>query len=144
MADEFDPAEFDAVPPASDSDTDHRALLDAIRQAGTDGVAAQTAALVRTIEQDAAKRENWMKEVHAGLSEIRSASADLERRARRLDMMVLMRVILAAFALVFVVIVYQWLREPKVIERPFGCTSGWDAKKGACRGKWVPLQFNEP
>ena len=144
MADDFDPAEFDAVPPAPDSDADHRALLHAIRQAGTDGVAAQTAALVRTIEQDATKREAWLKEVHAGLSEIRSASADLERRARRLDMMVLMRVILAAFALVFIVIVYQWLREPKVIERPFGCTSGWDTKKGVCRGKWVPLQFNEP
>lgn len=144
MPDDFDPAEFDAPAPAPDSGADYRTLLDAMRQAGATGVAQQAAALTQAIELDAAKRESWMAQVHDGLSEIRRASGDLERRARRLDMLVLMRVILAGFALVFVVILYQWLREPKVEVRPYGCSSGWDDRKGVCRGKWVPLQFNQP
>src|SRR3546814_6256333 len=44
MPDPFDPAEFDAPPPA-DPGADYRVLLDAMRQAGADGIAQQSAAL---------------------------------------------------------------------------------------------------
>jgi hypothetical protein len=46
MPDPFDPAEFDAPPPA-DPGADYRVLLDAMRQAGADGIAQQSAALVQ-------------------------------------------------------------------------------------------------
>src|SRR3546814_3726412 len=49
MPDPFDPAEFDAPPPA-DPGADYRVLLDAMRQAGADGIAQQSAALVRSEE----------------------------------------------------------------------------------------------
>ena len=46
MPDPFDPAEFDAPPPA-DPGADYRVLFDAMRQAGADGIAQQSAALVQ-------------------------------------------------------------------------------------------------
>src|SRR3546814_13204519 len=52
MPDPLDPAEFDAPPPA-DPGADYRGLLDAMRQAGADGIAQKSAALVQRIEQDA-------------------------------------------------------------------------------------------
>src|SRR3546814_7445464 len=58
MPDPFDPAEFDAPPPA-DPGADYRVLLDAMRQAGADGIAQQSAALVQRIEQDARQRLEW-------------------------------------------------------------------------------------
>lgn len=143
MPDPFDPHEFDTPTPAADP-PDYRTLLDAMRQAGTDGVTQQATTLARAIEQDATRRETWAAQVRDGLSEIRRATADLDRAARRLDMLVLMRVILGGFALLFAVILYQWIREPKIEVRPYGCSAGWDAKKGVCKGKWVPLQFEQP
>src|SRR3546814_2335972 len=58
MPDPLDPAEFDAPPPA-DPGADYRVLLDAMRQAGADGIAQQSAALVQRIEQDARQRLEW-------------------------------------------------------------------------------------
>src|SRR3546814_19071034 len=58
MPDPLDPAEFDAPPPA-DPGADYRVLLDAMRQAGADGIAQQSAALVQRIEQDARQRPEW-------------------------------------------------------------------------------------
>src|SRR3546814_7772822 len=58
MPDPLDPAEFDAPPPA-DPGADYRVLLDAMRQAGADGTAQQSAALVQRIEQDARQRPEW-------------------------------------------------------------------------------------
>src|SRR3546814_8930634 len=57
MPDPLDPAEFDAPPPA-DPGADYRVLLDAMRQAGADGIAQQSAALVQRIEQDARSEEH--------------------------------------------------------------------------------------
>src|SRR3546814_1339541 len=58
MPDPLDPAEFDAPPPA-DPGADYRVLLDAMRQAGADGIAQQSAGLVQRIEQDARQRLEW-------------------------------------------------------------------------------------
>src|SRR3546814_20466441 len=58
MPDPLDPAEFDAPPPA-DPGADYRVLLDAMRQAGADGIAQQSAALVPRIEPDARQRLEW-------------------------------------------------------------------------------------
>src|SRR3546814_14989213 len=58
MPDPFDPAEFDAPPPA-DPGADHRVLLDALRPAGADGIAQQSAALVQRIAPDARQRLDW-------------------------------------------------------------------------------------
>src|SRR3546814_14810462 len=58
MPDPLDPAEFDAPPP-DDPGADYRVLLDAMRQAGADGIAQQSAALVQRIEQDARQRLEW-------------------------------------------------------------------------------------
>src|SRR3546814_11956984 len=55
MPDPFDPAEFDAPPPA-DPGADYRVLLAAMRQAGADGIPQQSAALVQRIEQAARQR----------------------------------------------------------------------------------------
>ena len=46
MPDPFDPAEFDAPPPA-DPGADYRVLLDAMRQAGAEGIRQQSAELVQ-------------------------------------------------------------------------------------------------
>src|SRR3546814_5311468 len=54
----LDPAEFDAPPPA-DPGADYRLLPDAMRKAGADGIAQQSAALVQRIEQDARQRLEW-------------------------------------------------------------------------------------
>src|SRR3546814_1459844 len=58
MPDPFDPAEFDAPPPA-DPGADYRVLIDAMRQAGAEGSAQQSAELVQRIEQDARQRLEW-------------------------------------------------------------------------------------
>src|SRR3546814_306786 len=58
MPDPFDPAEFDAPPPA-DPGTDYRVLRDAMRQAGAEGIAQQSAALVQRNEQGARQRIDW-------------------------------------------------------------------------------------
>src|SRR3546814_11275982 len=58
MPDPLDPAEFDAPPPA-DPGAAYRVLPDAMRQAGADGIAQQSAALVQRIAQDARQRPAW-------------------------------------------------------------------------------------
>lgn len=58
MPDPFDPAEFDA-PPSDDPRADYRTLLDAMRKAGAEGVAEQSATLSRQIKQEARQRADW-------------------------------------------------------------------------------------
>src|SRR3546814_5306360 len=69
MPDPFDPAEFDAPPPA-DPGADYRALLDAMRQAGADGIAQQSAALVQRIGQDARQRLEWGQRMGTAVDEL--------------------------------------------------------------------------
>src|SRR3546814_5213907 len=78
MPDPLDPAEFDAPPPA-DPGADYRVLLDAMRQAGADGIAQQSAALVQRIEQDARQRLGWGQRKGTGVGEPQGVAGDRKR-----------------------------------------------------------------
>src|SRR3546814_20547513 len=76
MPDPFDPAEFDAPPPA-DPGADYRVLLDAMRQAWADGIAQQSAALVQRIEQDARQRLEWGQRMGPAVHDIQRVAGQL-------------------------------------------------------------------
>src|SRR3546814_17402779 len=82
MPDPFDPAEFDATPPA-DPGADYRVLLDAMRQAGADGIAQQSAALVQRVEQDARQRLDWGQRIGTAGGELQRVAGELQREMRR-------------------------------------------------------------
>src|SRR3546814_17563878 len=78
MPDPLDPAEFDAPPPA-DPGADYRVLLDAMRQAGADGIAQQSAALVPRIEQDARQRLEWGQRMGTAVDDLQPVAGQLQR-----------------------------------------------------------------
>src|SRR3546814_6390600 len=78
MPDPLDPAEFDAPPPA-DPGADYRVLLDAMRQAGADGIAQQSAALVQRIEQDARQRLEWGQRMGTAVDDPQRVAGQLQR-----------------------------------------------------------------
>src|SRR3546814_1772675 len=78
MPDPLDPAEFDAPPPA-DPGADYRVLLDAMRQAGADGIAQQSAALVQRIEQDARRRLEWGQRMGTAVDDLQRVAGQLQR-----------------------------------------------------------------
>src|SRR3546814_18697149 len=78
MPDPLDPAEFDAPPPA-DPGADYRVLLDAMRQAGADGIAQQSAALVPRIEPDARQRLEWGQRMGTATEYIQRAAGQTPR-----------------------------------------------------------------
>src|SRR3546814_1790364 len=78
MPDPLDPAEFDAPPPA-DPGADYRVLLDAMRQAGADGIAQQSAALVQRIEQDARQRLEWGQRMGTAVDDLQRVAGQLQR-----------------------------------------------------------------
>src|SRR3546814_19918376 len=78
MPDPLDPAEFDAPPPA-DPGADYRVLLDAMRQAGADGIAQQSAALVQRIEQDARQRLEWGQRMGTAVDALQRVAGQLQR-----------------------------------------------------------------
>src|SRR3546814_17090109 len=78
MPDPFDPAEFDAPPPA-DPGADYRVLLDAMRQAGADGIAQQSAALVQRIEQDARQRLERGERMGTAVDVLQRVAGPLQR-----------------------------------------------------------------
>src|SRR3546814_7553347 len=97
MPDPFDPAEFDAPPPA-DPGADYRVLLDAMRQAGADGIAQQSAALVQRIEQDARQRLEWGQRMGTAVDDLqRVAGQRSEEHTPELKS--LMRISYAVFCL---------------------------------------------
>src|SRR3546814_4997829 len=81
MPDPLGPAEFDAPPPA-DPGADYRVLLDAMRQAGADGVAQQSAALVQRIEQDARQRLEWGQRMGTAVDDRPRGAGQLQRVRR--------------------------------------------------------------
>src|SRR3546814_6237829 len=83
MPDPFDPAEFDAPPPA-DPGADYRVLLDAMRQAGADGIAQQSAALVQRIEQDARQRSEEHTSELQSLMRISYAVFCLKKKTKKM------------------------------------------------------------
>src|SRR3546814_16532925 len=78
MPDPLDPTEFDAPPPA-DPGADYRVLLDAMRQAGADGIAQQSAALVQRLEQDARQRLDWGQRMGTAVDDIQRVAGPLQR-----------------------------------------------------------------
>src|SRR3546814_16799480 len=78
MPDPLDPAEFDAPPPA-DPGADYRVLLDAMRQAGADGIAQQSAELVQRIEQDARQRLDRGQRMGTAADELPRVAGQLQR-----------------------------------------------------------------
>ena len=79
MTEPFDPSEFDAGPPSGDPHADYRTLLDAMRRAGAEGVAEQSGALARQIEQDARQRADWGRTVGSEVRDLQRAAAALQR-----------------------------------------------------------------
>ena len=143
MPDPFDPAEFDAPPPA-DPGADYRVLLDAMRQAGADGVAQQAAALVQRIEQDARQRTEWGQRMGTAVDDLQRAAGQLQRASGGIWWDRFKEWLVAALiglGLIFAAaLAYRWAQEPKIEQRLYGCTARWDAKTQTCKGDWVPLQ----
>ena len=146
MPDPFDPAEFDAPPPA-DPGADYRVLLDAMRQAGADGVAQQAAALVQRIEQDARQRTEWGQRMGTAVDDLQRAAGQLQRASGGIWWDRFKEWLVAALiglGLIFAAaLAYRWAQEPKIEQRLYGCTARWDAKTQQCKGDWVPLQARE-
>lgn len=145
MADPFDPGEFDTPPP--DPGADYRVLLDAMRQAGADGVAQQAAALVQRIEQDARQRTEWGQRIGTAVDDLQRAAGQLQRASAGIWWDRLKEWLVAALiglGLIFAAaLAYRWAQEPKIEQRLYGCTARWDAKTHKCKGDWVPLQARE-
>ena len=143
MPDPFDPAEFDAPPPA-DPGADYRVLLDAMRQAGADGIAQQSAALVQRIEQDARQRLEWGQRMGTAVDDLQRVAGQLQRVSAGIwwdRLKEWLSAALIGLGLIFAAaLAYRWAQEPKIERQLYGCTARWDAKAQTCKGKWVPLQ----
>lgn len=144
MPDPFDPAEFDAAPPSSDPQADYRTLLDAMRRAGAEGVAEQSATLARQIAQEARQRAEWGQRVGSEVQDLLRASAGLQRASTGIwldRVKEWLTAALIALAVIFAAaLAYHWATEPKIEQRMYGCPSHWNAKTHTCKSGWVPLQ----
>jgi hypothetical protein len=143
----FDPAEFDT--PTSHNDAgDYRHLLDAMRQAGTEGVSGPIGDLNLRIAQDARERERWATQLAEDRKGLLAAAYQLQKASQRLSFDRIKEWIAAALIALGVLltgaIVYRWIEEPKIEQRLYGCSAAWDAKTGTCKGKWVPLYEKSP
>lgn len=144
MPDPFDPAEFDTPPPAPDSGADYRALLDAMRQAGAEGIAQQAAALVQKIEQDARQRLEWGQRMGTAVDDLQRASGQLHQVSAGIWWDRLKEWLAAALIglglICAAALAYRWAQEPKIERQLYGCSARWDTKTQQCKGDWVPLQ----
>ena len=144
MAESFDPADFDAPPPSGDPQADYRVLLDAMRKAGAEGVAEQSATLARQIEQEARQRAEWGQQTGSVLHDLQRAAGELQRASSAMWWDRLKEWLYAALiglGLIFAAtLAYQWAKEPKIEQHLYGCGGHWNAKAHTCKGGWVPLQ----
>lgn len=147
MADQFDTADFDTSPPAADPGADYRTLLDAMRQAGAEGVAQQATELAHRIEQDARQRAEWGQQMGAAVSNLQRSAGQLQQVSTGIWLDRIKEWVFAALiglGLIFVAAVaYRWAQTPQVETRLYGCNARWVAKTG-CKGQWVPLQQQRP
>ena len=145
MADRFDPAEFDtpAPSPTNTPEDDYRLLLDAMRQAGAEGVAQPIVALVKRLEEDARDRARYADQALADRDKLHAAAHRLAMTSEGLTMDRLKEWLAAALISLAVILAaalaWRWAQEPKIETHAYGCSTGWDAKKAVCKGKWVPL-----
>jgi glutathione S-transferase len=145
MADRFDPAEFDtpAPSPTSAPGDDYRVLLDAMRQAGAEGVAQPIAALVKRLEEDAHDRARFIKQARADREQLHAAASRLAMASDGLTLDRIKEWLAAALISLAVIltaaVAWRWAQEPKIVTHAYGCSTGWDTKKAVCKGKWVPL-----
>jgi hypothetical protein len=146
MADPFDPAEFDASP-SGDPHADYRTLLDAMRQAGVDGVAEQSASLARQIEQEARQRADWGRTVGSEVRDLQRAAGALQQASTAMWWDRLKEWLWAALIALAVIcaaaLAYRWAKEPKIEQHLYGCAGRWNAKTHTCKGGWVPLQAQQ-
>lgn len=144
MAESFDPADFDAPPPSGDPQADYRVLLDAMRKAGAEGVAEQSATLARQIEQEARQRAEWGQQTGSVLHDLQRAAGALQRASTGIWLDRFKEWLYAALiglGLIFAAaLAYQWAKEPKIEQRMYGCAGHWNAKTHSCKDGWVPLQ----
>ena len=144
MAEPFDPADFDARPPSDDPHADYRTLLDAMRRAGAEGVAEQSATLARQIEQEARKRADWGQQTGSVLGDLQRAAGELQRVSTGIwwdRVKEWLYAALIGLGLIFAAaLAYRWAKEPKIEQHLYGCAGHWNAKTHTCKGGWVPLQ----
>ncbi len=147
MADPFDPAEFDAQPPidaSADPSADYRTLLDAMRKAGAEGIAEQSATLARQIEQEARQRVDWGQQTGTALRDLQRAAGELQRVSTGIwwdRVKEWLYAALIGLGLIFAAaLAYHWAKEPVIEQHLYGCAGRWNAKTHICKGGWVPLQ----
>ncbi|WP_010336760.1 hypothetical protein [Sphingobium yanoikuyae] len=150
-ADRFDPEEFDTPPPSlsptSAPGDDYRILLDAMRQAGAEGVAQPIATLIKRLDADAHDRARSADQARTDLDQFHAAASRLAMASQGMSLDRFKEWLAAALISISVIFAaawaWRWAEEPKIETRVYGCSTGWDAKKGICRGKWVPLVENQ-
>lgn len=144
MAEPFDPSDFDAPLPSDDPHADYRTLLDAMRRAGAEGIAEQSATLARQIEQDARQRADWGKQVGSTVQNLQRAADRLQRASTGIWLDRVKEWLTAALIALPVIfaaaLAYHWAKEPKIEQRMYGCAGRWNAKTHTCKAGWVPLQ----
>lgn len=147
MVEPFDPREFAVSPPADDPHADYRTLLDAMRQAGSEGVAEMADALARQIAQEARQRADWGREVGSEVRDLQRAAAALQRASTGIWLDRLKEWLwaaLIALAVIFAAaLAYRWAKEPVIEQHLYGCAGRWNAKTHTCKGGWVPLQAQQ-
>jgi hypothetical protein len=114
-----------------------------MRQAGAEGVAQPIADLVKLLEEDARDRARYADQALADRDKLHAAAHRLAMTSEGLTMDRLKEWLAAALISLAVILAaalaWRWAQEPKIETHAYGCSTGWDAKKAVCKGKWVPL-----
>ena len=124
-----------------------RRHLDAMRQAGAEGVAQPIAALVKRLEADAHDRARSADQARTDRDQLHAAASHMAMASQGMTLDRCKEWLAAALISIAVIFaaawIWRWAEEPKIETHVYGCSTGWDAKKAVCRGKWVPLVKNQ-
>lgn len=128
LDDRFDVDEFDIPPsvdPAFEPSAEYRVLLDAMRRAGAEGVAQQTAALTRQIAQDTQQRAEWVKDMGNAIRDLQRSTAHLQQVSAGVWWDRLKEWFSAALIGLGVIVAaalgYEWGKAPKIESHYYGC-----------------------
>src|SRR3546814_5558089 len=90
----------------------------AMRQAGADGIAQQSAALVQRIEQDARQRLEWGQRMGTAVDDLQRVAGQLQRVSAGIwwdRLKEWLSAALIGLGLIFAAaLAYQWAKEPKI------------------------------